>query len=318
MKVSNTTSPGRPSSQFLLTLITFKCVLFLLGVLGNVAVLIYHAFVNRNRTPSSYFVANLACADLLVCLTVYPIWVVHFILIISGVESTSKFICQFSHASASLSISLSALALLAITYDRYVFIVQPLHYLSIMTWKRTFTILASIWIFASAAIPISVLTGVLDKGKGICGDTPRGAIWIAIAFADVPTAFIVYFNLKIFKIAREQTRRIAELTKHRDDENENVKEHTSHRGNMKEMKAVKTFAGITGVLLCCYVPFSIMFIVEHFVCNTCVPEIVHLLILDLIGINSVVNAYIYGLRHRQYRKGYRRILSVLFTCRFSG
>ena len=313
-QVSNTTSPSRPSSQFLLTLITLKCVLFLLGVTGNVAVIIYHSSVNRDRTPSSYFVANLACADLMFCLSVYPLWISRIILILTGVECSSKFVCQFSHVSGSVSVALSALSLLVITYDRYIFISQPLHYFYIMTWKRTCTILAAVWIFALTVIPILVSTEVWEKGNVICEETSRGEVWVIIAFVDLPVAFIVYFNLKIFKIAREQTRRIAEFEGH---QNNKLQGKTSHRVNVKEMKAVKTFAAVTGVLLCCYIPFSAMIIVKHFVCSSCIPTIAHFLILELIGINSVVNACIYGLRHRQYRKGYGRILSMLFTCAFN-
>ena len=84
------------------------------------------------------------------------------------------------------------------------------------------------------------------------------------------------------------------------------------------MKALKTFACIVGVLLCCYVPLSVMIFVEHLICNTCVPFIVHSLVMKLIGINSTANPYIYALRHRQHRKEYSRILAMFFTCRFTG
>ena len=280
--------------------------------------IICHACVNRDRTPSSYFVVNLACADLVVCLAIYPTWISHFALTIrSTMERIPGYMCQFSYVSGVLSIALSALALLVITYDRYIFISQPLHYFSIMTWKRTFTVLACVWVFTLVAIPpISLSTKIVEKENSICAYVSGGKVLLVIGFVDIPIACTVYFNLKIFKIAREQTRRIARMTNC--GQNDDLPWNTSRKRCAKEMRAVKTFSGVTGVLLCCYVPFSTMIILEHFVCNGCVPTKVHFLILELIGINSVVNAYIYGLRHRQYRKGYGRILSVLSTCLFSG
>ena len=296
------------SFQFRLALVILKCVFCFLGTVGNLVVFIYHAFVNRDKGPNSYFVANLALADVIVSLVVHPVWISNSVLIISGTDSGSEILCGFGYVSGALSVALSALALLAVTYDRYIFIVQPLHYLSVMTWKKTYTIIGCVWILSLATIPVSLLTEVLEKGKGDCKDAPSGEFWMVIAFADVPLIFIVFLNMKICKIARKQIRRI--------DHDCSPPANMSRGGNVKKMKALKTFACIIGVLLCCYVPFSILMFVKHLVCDTCISAIVHSLILELIGINLVVNPYIYALRHRQHRKGYGRILATCFTCRF--
>ena len=294
------------SAQFRLTLVIFKCILCLLGTVGNVVVFIYHTFVYRDKSPNSYFVANLALADVIVCLVVHLVWISNSVLIISGAGSESEILCGFSYVSGTLSVALSALALLAVTYDRYIFIVKPLHYLSIMTLKKTCTILGCVWILSLATIPVSLLTEVLKKRQSICDDAPWGEIWMTIAFADVPLVFIVFINMKIFKVTRKQMRRI--------DHDCSTPANMSRGGNVKKMKALKTFACIIGVLLCCYVPFSILMFVKHLVCDTCISAIVHTLILELIGINSIVNPYIYALRHRQHRKGYSRILAMFFSC----
>ena len=100
------------SSQFRFALVILKCVFCLLGTVGNVVVFIYQAFVNRGKSPNSYFVANLVLADLIVCLTVYPAWISDSVLIIGRVESDPKILCRFSYVIGSLSLALSALALL--------------------------------------------------------------------------------------------------------------------------------------------------------------------------------------------------------------
>ena len=131
---------------------------------------------------------------------------------------------------------------------------------------------------------------------------------MTIAFADIPLVFIVFLNMKIFKVTRKQIRRI--------DHDCSTPANMSRSGNVKKMKALKAFACIIGVPLCCYVPFSILIFVEHLVCDTCIPVIVHTLALELIGNNSIVNPCIYTLRHKQHRKGYGRIIAMFFTCRF--
>ena len=300
------------SDEYFFTLAAFKCVFFLLGTVGNVLVLMYHAFVNRDKNPTSYFVSNLALADLVVCLTMYPIGIANIVFLIYGIEGLPNLLCMAAYLCRALSVALSALALLAVTYDRYVFIVHPLHYSSIMTSKKTSMILACVWILSLPTIPVSLLTqGLKRETGGICEKAPWGEVWLILAFADLPLILIVFLNMKIFKAAREQMKRI--------DRDCFSRANTSGtRGNVKKMKALKTFACIVGVLLCCYVPFSVMVFVEHFVCNACVPAIVHCVLLELLGINSIVNPYIYALRHRQHRKGYARILAVFFTCRFTG
>ena len=307
--IFNTMTSTPLSPQYLFTSVALKCIFFFLGTVGNVVVFIYHAFVNRDKDPGSYFVANLAFADVIVCLTVYPIGIADSVLYLLGVESLPETLCTLGYISSALSVALSSLTLLAVTYDRCIFIVQPLHYFSMMTWKKTYTILACVWILSLATIPVSLLTEALKKRTGVCENAPWGEFWMVIAFADVPLVFIVFLNMKIFKAAREQNKRI--------DRDCSPQANTFGRQNIKKIKALKTFACIVGVLLC-YVPFSILIFVEHLICNTCIRFIARSLIIKLIGINSIVNPYIYALRHRQHRKEYSRILVMLFTCHFTG
>ena len=300
----NTMSSTSLFRDFLLTLVILKCVFFFLGTVGNLVVFMFHVFVNRDKSPNNYFVANLALADFIVCLSIHPVWISNFVLVINGMEGVPQILCRLGFVSGAVSVALSNLALLAVTYDRYIFIVQPLHYLSKMSRKKTCTILACVWILSLAAILPSLLTEVTKRKKSTCEDAPWGE-WILIAFADLPLIFIVFLNIKIFKVARTQIGRI-----------DRVCSPQKSSRNVKKMKALNTFACIIGVLQCCYVPFSVMIFVKHFVCNTCVPAIVHSLILELVGINSIVNPYIYALRHTQHRKGYARILAAFFTCPF--
>ena len=68
------------SSKVLLFSVVFKFIAMIIGGLGNITVIIYTIFLNKEKTATSYLVGNLALADLLVCLTFYPIWIIEFIL----------------------------------------------------------------------------------------------------------------------------------------------------------------------------------------------------------------------------------------------
>ena len=56
-------------SQILISSVVFKFFAMIIGVLGNITVIIYAIFTSKETTAASYLVGNLALADLLVCLT---------------------------------------------------------------------------------------------------------------------------------------------------------------------------------------------------------------------------------------------------------
>jgi hypothetical protein len=85
----------------------------------------------------------------------------------------------------------------------------------------------------------------------------------------------------------------------------------------KEVKAMKTFAIIVGVLTCCFVPYIVLEAVfgisnEHS-CSLYTP---YLIVLELFGINSIANAFIYALRHKKYARAYGKLFSSAWAWLF--
>ena len=109
----------------------------IVGVLGNITVLIYAIFTSKEKTATSYLVGNLALADLLVCLTFYPIWIIEFIQTILNIDSDQDLFCKLSRSSIKALLFASAATLLAIT-------VKPLKYPLIVTKRRVFVVMAGI------------------------------------------------------------------------------------------------------------------------------------------------------------------------------
>ena len=120
----------------------------IIGVFGNVAVIIYTNFLNKKKTATFYLVGNLALADLLVCLTFYPIWIIEFVQILLNIDNDQDLFCKFSRATIWAFMFASIATLLAITVDRYLCIVKPLRYQLIVTHRRVFLAVAGIWIAA--------------------------------------------------------------------------------------------------------------------------------------------------------------------------
>jgi hypothetical protein len=77
----------------------------------------------------------------------------------------------------------------------------------------------------------------------------------------------------------------------------------------KELKAMKTFAIIVGVLTFCFVPYIVTNIIRVLDDDSCVLHTTYLIILHLVGVNSIANAFIYALKHKKYIRAYRKLLS---------
>ena len=139
------------SKQVFLFSIVFKFVAMFIGVCGNIAVIILtrtSKFWSKEKTQTSYLVGNLALADLLMCLTLYPAWIVEFTLTILDIESDQLLFCQFSRSFVNSFQFASVASLLAITVDRYRYIVKPLNYPLIVTRRRVFAGISAIWLTA--------------------------------------------------------------------------------------------------------------------------------------------------------------------------
>ena len=94
----------------------------IMGVLGNSTVIIYTIFLSKEETATSYLVGNLALADLLVCLTFYPVWIIEFIQTILNIDSDQDLFCKLSRSAIWSLMFASVATLLAITVDRYLYI----------------------------------------------------------------------------------------------------------------------------------------------------------------------------------------------------
>ena len=86
-------------NNVLLCSVVFKLIAMIIGVLGNVTVIIHTIFSNKEKTATSYLVGNLALADLLMCLTFYPTWIIEFIQIMLNIDNDQDLFCKFSRST---------------------------------------------------------------------------------------------------------------------------------------------------------------------------------------------------------------------------
>ena len=121
-------------------------------------------------------------------------------------------------------------------------------------------------------------------------------------------------NGRIVLVSRKQHKKILAETLPLPVNNTN-EEHLFNKTGMKlvarffvGIKAAKTFSIVVAVLtFCIFAPTLVSSILIRF----CSPEVIKnwyvIFNYEFYGINSVVNAFIYGMRHVKYRKAFAKI-----------
>ena len=173
-----------PNGVFLASVV-FKFIAMIIGVLGNVTVINHTIFLNKQKTATSYLVGNLALADLLVCLAFYPIWIIEFIQVIMNIDSDQDLFCKFSRSTMWAFMFASIATFLAITVDRYVYIIKPLRYLQIVTRRRVFLAVLGIWITACCLFTVHyIVAGTLNQSFEVSASYHAASITSTIVLLD--------------------------------------------------------------------------------------------------------------------------------------
>ena len=307
-------------SKFLLPSIVFKFIAMIVGVLGNITVIIYTIFISKEKTATSYLVGNLALADLLVCLTLYPIWIVEFIQTIVNNDSDQDIFCKLS-CSTLWSVQFASMAtLLAITVDRCLYIVKPLKYPLIVTKRRVFLAISGIWLTACCFLIVLLVSYRYDfRLRSLC-ENKNNDIYHHFVHSFVtylPLTVIMIINIWILIVAEKQRKRIlAEIALPVTTSNgQRTNKMFAIHGFFHAHKAVKTFSIVVTVLVFCVLTPNVVGIVLHYFCSdSCRQMWFVVFYYEFYGINSIVNAFIYGMRHTKYRRGYQHIILKILRC----
>ena len=321
--MANNTNFRAIPNNVLLCSVVFKFIAMIIGILGNVTVIIYAIFSSKEKTATSYLIGNLALADLLVCLTFYPIWIIEFIQIMLNIDNDQDLFCKFSRATTYALMSASTATLLAITIDRFLYIVKPLRYPQIVTHRRVFLAVSGIWITACCIFIVWYIhvrsIGIAIRSGCEIPDTAENIRHFTEAFALYLSPILIFsLNFHLLSVARRQRKRILAETTIASADN-STGESTSRMSFVLRffvaLKLAKTFAIVVAVLtICILTPTVVGRIVKKFCDSSCQQFWFVVFHFELYGINSVVNVFIYGMRHVKYRKAYLHILFKLFSC----
>ena len=262
---------------------------------GNIlACIVFLKTEKLRRNKMNVLLISLAAWDVLMSVLVVPFYAVYCGL---GCDYSLTKYCWLMRGAKDCVKIATTLNLYAITYDRYIAVLQPLQYSSKMTSKRVAAILAVVWL-----LPL-ILAAIRNFWQHSGYDTRfANKLYdsiIVLGFVVLLVVLMLITNVRIMRAIRKQAER-----KKRDSQNTTVASTTRRKG---------TIACVTVVLVfvICWVPralYNFSYIINP--PGLASPLFFRVCFLFLF-LQSSLNPFIYWF----YREEFRQAVFLLLGCR---
>ena len=249
------------------------------------------------RTISNRFLASLSLADFVVGSVVDPVWIVVRCLIQPPVQSISFDVINllWTHTTAATTFNLCC-----VSVDRFISIRFPFRYQDIVTKKRCYTVIISVWLF-SLGLPFSTTT-VNDMGY-VVAELLSALAFIIFA---VPLLVVSLVYICIFKEAKEILRGIsAEKITGNYDENIRVRA-------KQNFKAIKTVGLVLGTCIITWLPSFVLLLLHFYYSkanHNCKRNKLIFVVWPWVEAvaftSSAINPFIYYYRNQEFRRAFR-------------
>ncbi|XP_069507543.1 histamine H2 receptor [Ambystoma mexicanum] len=285
-------------------------LIIIITICGNVVVCLAVRFDRKLRSLTNCFIVSLAITDLLLGILVLPFSAVDLLY------GEWPFGATFCNIYTSLDVMLctaSILNLFMISLDRYYGVTAPLRYSMLVTPCRVAVAMVVIWVVSLMVsfLPIHMGWNTKDMLVQNLRDTDdrstcqfelnREYVLVdGLVTFYLPLVIMCLMYYKIFKIAREQAKRInhANCCNPLSPALPTVREH----------KATVTLAAVMGAFIICWFPYFTVFTYQG-VNDTAVNETAFFIVLWLGYANSALNPILYAALNRDFRTAYQRLMN---------
>ncbi|KAJ8281553.1 hypothetical protein COCON_G00040720 [Conger conger] len=265
------------------------------AIVGNILVILSVVCNRHLRTPTNYFIINLAIADLLLGTTVLPVSATQEIL---NSWVFGKIFCDIWAALDVLCCTASIMSLCVISIDRYFGVSYPLQYPSIVTEKRALLAMIGVWVL-SLVISIGPLFGWKQEAPPddtvcVITEEPFYALFSSLGSFYIPLVVILAMYCRVYIVAKRTTKNLEDGVM-RERMNSNELTLRIHKGSQvhedggpagaakgrghhsrssltvkllkfsREKKAAKTLGVVVGMFTLCWLPFFLMLPIAGFI-----------------------------------------------------
>ncbi|XP_040094680.1 trace amine-associated receptor 7a-like [Oryx dammah] len=303
-------TPYSPALRLILyTVFSFGAVL---AVFGNLLVMISILHFKQLHSPTNFLIASLACADFLVGVTVMPFSTVR------SVESCWYFgqrYCQLHSSFEGSFCYASIYHLCFISLDRYIAVTDPLVYPTRFTVSVSGMCIVFSWLF-----PIIYTFSLLGTGVNAAGledlvsaltcvggcQIAVNQSWVLVNFLlfFIPTLVMIVLYSKIFLIAKQQARKIENLSNKTGQCSESFQDRVAKR----ERKAARTLGVAVLAFLISWLPYFLDSIIDAFL-GFITPTYVYEILVWIAYYNSAMNPLIYAYFYPWFQKAIKLVVT---------
>ncbi|XP_003740875.2 thyrotropin-releasing hormone receptor-like [Galendromus occidentalis] len=291
--------------------------IFVIGVLGNVMVVLVVLQTRSMHTPTNCYLVSLSLADLMVLISSVPNeMMAQFILEDEWVWGRAG--CKLFIFTQYLGINASALSITAFTVERYIAICLPMKAQTVCTVNRAKKIILCVWLFALCYCApwlffLTTTTPIHYRGfenfyKETCTFSLARSFYIHFFFADFILFYVVplimscvFYGLMARVLFKPD---IASATKICGDLKTNMNGNSSSR-----VQVVKMLIVVVVLFATLWLPYRVLLVYNSFAEKPYLELWYLMLCKTLIYINSAVNPILYNAMSIKFRRAFRRTLS---------
>ena len=261
------------AAEFILLL----CV-FLMAIIGNVIIFVAFCKSSRLQTIPNMYLMSFAVADILMALFVVPL---SMGIVVKGKWIYSDSTCQFQGFVTTVLVAVTVLNITLCAVDRCFAVVRPAKYVEFMTQYVVTGLIASSWFF-SLIVPSSYfLNGhqfSFHPGYLFCRPDMEEINYTFASVLDI--VFVVLPLIIVVGCYVEVKRRIEIHSKKQNEAQEESRETWE-----KEEETARLFGATTISVLCLWVPFLLLEIVQSFEGFYIMPRSLYV-VCSLLGLTA--------------------------------
>ena len=263
------------------------------AVLGNTLILVALRRVSLLHPPSKLLLTNLATTDLCVGLISHPL----LIIFLLAAMNESWDICRYSSFTGFIAdpifcgVSLSTLT--GISVDRLLALSLRLRYRQVVTLKRTYVIIITIWVVQTVISMMSFINVLV-------------AVSCSILVASLCLATSIFSYTKIFFSLRRHQNQIQDHVQQPSQTNQvNVAQYR---------KVVSTALWLQFPLLVCYLPDSIVVALSSIAGLSTSLFLAREYTITLVYLNSSLNPILYCWKIKEVKQAVKDTITQVFSC----
>ena len=274
-------------------------------LIGNSMVVMAVIKFRKLRTSMNLFIVSLSVSDMLVAFPTIPLYVVFFVR--GEVLRKYKYLCLSRYAFVVASMTGSIISLTFVSFDRYIAVIHPLHYQTLMTKRRVRYMLFGIWVY-DIVFSIMPLTGVNIWQEGMpCHyfrvfPKPYTIFTVPVTLG-VCLVLSVSMYVRVFRVAKQHQERMKKFNVN------NVKRKDINRRQMdKETRTAKVMAFVLLLFVIFWFPFLATSLLKYLPFAKTAFEIAKTFGVTIAMTNSVMNPIIYCWMRRDFQQAFKQLL----------